>query len=91
MSVKVRIPTILRTYTKGESEVAVDGGTLAEVVDALDSSYPGIRARVLDESGELRRFVNVYVDNDDVRFADGLKTEIADGAQVSIIPAVAGG
>ncbi len=91
MSVKVRIPTILRTYTKGESEVAVDGGTLAEVVDALDSSYPGIKARVLDESGELRRFVNVYVDNDDVRFADGLKTNIANGAQVSIIPAVAGG
>jgi sulfur-carrier protein len=91
VSVKVRIPTILRTYTKGESEVAVDGGTLAEVVDALDSSYPGIKARVLDESGELRRFVNVYVDNDDVRFADGLKTAIADGAQVSIIPAVAGG
>ena len=91
MSVKVRIPTILRTYTKGESEVAVDGGTLAEVVDALDSSYPGIKARVLDESGELRRFVNVYVDNDDVRFADGLKTAVADGAQVSIIPAVAGG
>jgi molybdopterin converting factor small subunit len=89
--VKVRIPTILRTYTKGESEVAVDGGTLAEVVDALDSSYPGIKARVLDESGELRRFVNVYVDNDDVRFADGLKTNIANGAQVSIIPAVAGG
>jgi molybdopterin converting factor small subunit len=89
--VKVRIPTILRTYTKGESEVAVDGGTLADVVDALDSSYPGIKARVLDESGELRRFVNVYVDNDDVRFADGLKTAVADGAQVSIIPAVAGG
>ena len=91
MSVKVRIPTILRTYTKGESEVTVDGGTLAEVVDALESSYPGIKARVLDESGELRRFVNVYVDNDDVRFADGLKTAVADGAQVSIIPAVAGG
>jgi molybdopterin synthase sulfur carrier subunit len=91
VSVKVRIPTILRTYTKGESEVAVDGGTLAEVVDALESSYPGIKARVLDESGELRRFVNVYVDNDDVRFADGLKTAVADGAQVSIIPAVAGG
>jgi molybdopterin converting factor small subunit len=89
--VKVRIPTILRTYTKGESEVTVDGGTLAEVVDALESSYPGIKARVLDESGELRRFVNVYVDNDDVRFADGLKTGVADGAQVSIIPAVAGG
>ena len=91
MSVKVRIPTILRTYTKGESEVSVDGSTLAEVVDSLEASYPGIKARVLDDGGELRRFVNVYVDNDDVRFAEGLKTPIADGAQVSIIPAVAGG
>lgn len=91
MSVSVRIPTILRTYTKGESEVSVDGGTLAEVVDSLESSYPGIKARVLDDAGELRRFVNVYVDNDDVRFAEGLKTAIPDGGQVSIIPAVAGG
>lgn len=91
MSVSVRIPTILRTYTKGESEVSVDGGTLAEVVDSLESSYPGIKARVLDDAGELRRFVNVYVDNDDVRFAEGLKTAISDGGQVSIIPAVAGG
>jgi sulfur-carrier protein len=91
VSVRVRIPTILRTYTKGESEVSVDGTTLAEVVNALEASYPGIKARVLDESGELRRFVNVYVDNDDVRFADGLRTTVADGGQVSIIPAVAGG
>jgi molybdopterin synthase sulfur carrier subunit len=91
VSVSVRIPTILRTYTKGESEVSVDGGTLAEVVDSLESSYPGIKARVLDDASELRRFVNVYVDNDDVRFAEGLKTAIPDGGQVSIIPAVAGG
>jgi sulfur-carrier protein len=91
VSVSVRIPTILRAYTKGESEVSVDGSTLAEVVDSLEASYPGIKARVLDDSGELRRFVNVYVDNDDVRFAEGLKTAIADGGQVSIIPAVAGG
>ncbi len=91
MSVSVRVPTILRTYTKGESEVSVEGSTLTEVLDSLDASYPGIKARVLDESGELRRFVNVYVDNDDVRFAQGLQTAISDGGQISIIPAVAGG
>lgn len=91
MSVSVRVPTILRPYTQGVSEVSVDGSTLSEVLDALDASHPGIRSRVLDESGELRRFVNVYVDNDDVRFAEGLRTKVADGAQVSIIPAVAGG
>jgi MoaD family protein len=87
----VRVPTILRPYTQGVSEVSVEGSTLSEVLDSLDSSYPGIKARVLDESGELRRFVNVYVDNDDVRFAEGLQTNIKDGGQVSIIPAVAGG
>jgi MoaD family protein len=87
----VRVPTILRPYTQGASEVSVEGSTLSEVLDSLDSSYPGIKARVLDESGELRRFVNVYVDNDDVRFAEGLQTNIKDGGQVSIIPAVAGG
>ncbi|TCC45989.1 molybdopterin synthase sulfur carrier subunit [Kribbella capetownensis] len=91
MSVSVRVPTILRPYTQGASEVSAEGGTLVEVLDSLDSSYPGIKGRVLDESGELRRFVNVYVDDDDVRFADGLQTSIKDGGQVSIIPAVAGG
>jgi molybdopterin converting factor small subunit len=73
------------------SEVSAEGSTLIEVLDSLDGSYPGIKGRVLDESGELRRFVNVYVDDDDVRFADGLQTSIKDGGQVSIIPAVAGG
>jgi molybdopterin converting factor small subunit len=87
----VRVPTILRPYTQGASEVSVEGSTLSEVLESLDSSYPGIKARVLDDSGELRRFVNVYVDNDDVRFAEGLQTNIKDGGQVSIIPAVAGG
>ena len=91
MSVSVRVPTILRPYTKGESAVQAEGATLSEVLESLDTSYPGIKARVLDESGELRRFVNVYVDDDDVRFADGLQTTIKDGGQVSIIPAVAGG
>ncbi|ONI78252.1 molybdopterin synthase sulfur carrier subunit [Kribbella sp. ALI-6-A] len=91
MSVSVRVPTILRPYTQGASEVSVEGSTLIEVLESLDTSYPGIKGRVLDESGELRRFVNVYVDNDDVRFAEGLQTSIKDGGQVSIIPAVAGG
>jgi molybdopterin synthase sulfur carrier subunit len=91
VSVSVRVPTILRPYTQGVSEVSVEGSTLSEVLDSLDSSYPGIKSRVLDDSGELRRFVNVYVDNDDVRFAEGLQTRIKDGGQISIIPAVAGG
>ena len=91
MSVSVRVPTILRPYTQGVSEVSAEGGTLSEVLESLDGSYPGIKGRVLDESGELRRFVNVYVDNDDVRFAEGLQTSIKDGGEVSIIPAVAGG
>ena len=91
MSVSVRIPPILRTYTGGESEVSATGGTLAEVLDDLDASYAGIKGRVLDEAGELRRFVNVYVGNEDVRFLDGLATPTPDGAQVSVIPAVAGG
>ena len=91
MSVSVRIPTILRTYTGGESEVSADGATLAEVLDDLESQYAGIRARILDDAGALRRFVNVYVGNDDVRFLDDLATPTPAGAQVSVIPAVAGG
>ena len=91
MSVSVRIPTILRTYTGGESEVTAEGSTLAAVLDDLEATYTGIRARILDEGGQLRRFVNVYVGNDDVRFLDGLATATPDGAQLSIIPAVAGG
>jgi molybdopterin converting factor small subunit len=91
MSINVRVPTILRTYTGGESEVKAEGGTLAEVLDSLDGSYPGIKGRIVDEQGSLRRFVNVYVGNDDVRFLDGLGTTVTDGSQVSVIPAVAGG
>lgn len=91
MSVSVRIPTILRTYTGGESQVSAAGETLAAVLDDLDASYPGIKGRILDDAGELRRFVNVYVGNDDVRFLDGLATPTLDGAQLSVIPAVAGG
>jgi molybdopterin synthase sulfur carrier subunit len=91
MSVSVRIPTILRTYTGGASEVTAEGGTLAEVLDDLDASYSGIKARILDDQGAIRRFVNVYVGNDDVRFLEALDTKTPEGAQVSVIPAVAGG
>jgi sulfur-carrier protein len=91
MSVSVRIPTILRTYTQGESEVQAEGTTLSEVLESLEGSYPGIRARILDDQGAIRRFVNVYVGNDDVRFLEALDTSTPDGAQVSVIPAVAGG
>lgn len=91
MAIEVQIPTILRTYTGGESEVTAAGATLAEVLDDLDGSYSGIKGRILDDAGELRRFVNVYVDNDDVRFLDNLATPTPDGTQISVIPAVAGG
>ena len=92
MSVSVRIPTILRPLTGGSAEVDVDdAATLAEVIDGLEADHPGMRTRVLDDDGKLRRFVNVYVDDEDVRFASGLETPTPDGASVSIIPAVAGG
>ncbi|MFE5584754.1 MoaD/ThiS family protein [Kitasatospora sp. NPDC056531] len=91
MSAKVRIPTILRTYTGGAAEVTAEGASLAEVIADLEQNHAGISARILDDTGKLRRFVNVYVNDDDVRFAEGLATEIGDGANVSIIPAVAGG
>jgi molybdopterin synthase sulfur carrier subunit len=91
VSVSVRVPTILRTYTDGQSEVSAEGTTLGEVLESLEASYAGIRARILDDDGKLRRFVNVYVGNDDVRFLDDLATPTPDGTQVSVIPAVAGG
>ncbi|ALX03607.1 MULTISPECIES: ubiquitin-like small modifier protein 1 [Aeromicrobium] len=91
MSVSVRIPTILRSYTGDSSSVSAEGATLTEVLDSLESNHPGIKARIVDEDGKLRRFVNVYVAEEDVRFAQGLDTPVKDGSQVSIIPAVAGG
>jgi sulfur-carrier protein len=91
MSVTVRVPTTLRTLTAGASEVAVEGDTLAAVLDALESVHPGFKERLLDDEGQLRRFVNVFVADDDVRFLDGLDTKVPDGETVSIIPAVAGG
>ncbi len=91
MSVSVRVPTILRTYTGGAAEVNAEAGTLREVLAGLDTAYPGIAGRILDDSGQIRRFVNVYVGDEDVRFASGLDTPVPAGTQVSVIPAVAGG
>ena len=91
MSATVRIPTPLRSFTGGVSELTVAPGPLSSVLTELDTTYPGLGAKVLDESGALRRFVNVYVGEDDVRFLSGLDTEVSDGASVSIVPAVAGG
>jgi len=87
----VRIPTQLRTLTGGTSEVAVDGSTVAEVLKALDAAHPGFQDRLFDESGRLRRFVNVFVADEDIRFQQGVDTPVADGQTVSIVPAVAGG
>ena len=91
MSVTVRVPTTLRTLTGGASEVTLEGATVGEVLTALEAAHPGFEDRLLDADGGLRRFVNLYVADDDVRFRDGLDTAVADGETVSIIPAVAGG
>jgi sulfur-carrier protein len=91
MSVTVTIPTQLRSLTDGSSTVDASGGTVQEVIDSLEQAHPGLRERLLDDSGALRRFVNVYLDEEDVRFLNGLSTEVRPGARVSIIPAVAGG
>jgi sulfur-carrier protein len=91
MSVTIRIPTQLRELSGGNGEVSGEAGTLATVLDGLEAAHPGFRERLYDDQGELRRFVNVFVDDEDIRFLDGLNTEVADRATVSIVPAVAGG
>ena len=91
MSVTVRVPTTLRTLTAGEAKVDVEGSTVSEVLAALEAAHPGFASRILDEDGGLRRFVNVFVADDDVRFMDGLDTAVPDGETLSIVPAVAGG
>ena len=91
MSVTIRIPTTLRTLTGGSSQVEVEGSTVGEVLKALDAAHPGFADRLFDEEGNLRRFVNVFVADDDVRYLDGVGTTVPDGETVSIIPAVAGG
>lgn len=91
MSVVVRIPTQLRTLTGGAGEVSVEGSTVGEALKALDSAHQGFAERLFDDSGELRRFVNVFLADEDVRFLEGLATPVAAGQTLSIVPAVAGG
>ena len=90
MAIEVRIPTILRTYTAGEKSVSGSGGTLAALIDDLEANHSGIKDRLID-NGDLRRFVNIYVNDEDVRFLGGLEAELSDGDQVVVLPAVAGG
>jgi MoaD family protein len=90
MAIEVKIPTILRTYTGGEKAVSADGATLSALIDDLEANHAGIKDRLID-NGDLRRFVNVYVNDEDVRFIGGLQAELKDGDQVVVLPAVAGG
>lgn len=91
MSVTVRIPTPLRKLTDGADEVAVSAADIGQLIDALEAAHPGMKERLCDEAGEIRRFVNIYVNDEDVRFLKGKATPLKDGDQVSIVPAIAGG
>ncbi|MBD1866499.1 MoaD/ThiS family protein [Oculatella sp. FACHB-28] len=91
MAVKVLIPTPLQKFTKDQAAIECDGGTITELLDSLEQNFPGIKARLCDDQGELRRFVNFYVNSEDIRFLDGKQTSLSEGDEVSIVPAVAGG
>lgn len=89
--IKVRIPTPLRTVTGGQGEVTIKGTNVAEVIENLNAAHPGLKERLCDEQGEVRRFVNIYVNEEDIRFLEGKQTALKDGDEVSIVPAIAGG
>lgn len=89
--IKVRIPTPLRSVTNGQGEVTIKGATVAEMIDNLNTEHPGLKDRLCDEEGEVRRFVNIYVNEEDIRFLQGKQTSLKDGDEVSIVPAIAGG
>ena len=91
MAVLVRIPTPLRAMTKGSAEVRTTADTVSDLIDDLERQYPGMRDRLVEESGELRRFINIYVNQEDIRFLQGEKTALKPGDEVSIVPAIAGG
>jgi molybdopterin synthase sulfur carrier subunit len=91
MAMVVRIPTPLRAVTKGSAEVQGQGATVAELIDDLERAYPGLKERLIDDAGDLRRFVNIYVNQEDIRFLQGKTTALKDGDEVSIVPAIAGG
>ena len=91
MAVTVRIPTPLQEFTQQQDAVEIEGGSVGEVLEALDSRFSGIRQRLYDDEGKLRRFVNIYVNQEDIRFLQGEGTAVSDGDEVSIVPAIAGG
>ncbi len=91
MSVNVRVPTPLRKFTNGVDEVSAEGNSVHALVDDLEQKFPGIKERICDESGKIRRFVNVYVNGDDIRFLQNLETSLKEGDSISIVPAIAGG
>lgn len=91
MTVKLQIPTPLRRFTQDRAQVQVEAGTVREALEALERAYPGSRARLCDDTGALRRFVNIYLRDEDIRFLDGLDTPLEDGAELVIVPAIAGG
>ena len=91
MAVKVRIPTPLRKLTDGSPEVSVDGSTVIEVLDALERKYPGVKERICEGDGTLRKFVNLYLNDEDIRFKENMKTRVKDNDELSIVPAIAGG
>ena len=91
MAIEVKIPTILRTYTGGEKNVEANGATLSALIDDLDANFVGLKGRLITEDGSLHRFVNIYVNDEDVRFTGSLETQLSDGDAVTILPAVAGG
>ena len=91
MAVEIKLPNVLRIQADGQATVAIDGATVGEVFNALVGRYPGLRGNLLDDAGNLHKFVNVYKDDDDIRYLDGLDTALADGDVLSILPAVAGG
>ena len=90
MSATVRIPTPLRKVTNGEDKASVEGNTMSEVVEALENQFPGLKDRICEPTGELRSFVNVYINGEDIRFVDGMSSSVASGDEISIVPAVAG-
>ena len=91
MAVTVRIPTPLRRLTQNLAEVETEGTNIETIIENLDSNYPGMKERLCDDDGKIRRFVNIYLNDEDIRFLDGKETEVTDGAEISIIPAIAGG
>ena len=91
MGIQIRVPTPLRKFTKGADTVAAEGATVGALVDDLDRQHPGIKERICDEEGRVRRFVNIYVNGDDIRFLDNLESPVKNNDEVSIVPAIAGG